>query len=98
MPTMRRWLMVLIAIVSTLVMTTGPAAAVPAETTADTPIGRTGDTLRVHLGDLIADVTVVSVTPSDIPPGFARPPDAPPPRGSASPCPAARPPAKRRSR
>lgn len=77
MPTMRRWLMVLIAIVSTLVMTPGPAAAVPAETTADTPIGRTGDTLRVHLGDLIADVTVVSVTPSDIPPGFGYPPRPP---------------------
>jgi hypothetical protein len=48
-----------------------PAAAV------DAPIGRVGDTLRVDDNGMLADVTVVSVEPSDVPPGFGYPPRAP---------------------
>lgn len=73
---MRRWLMVLFAVLPILAAT-APANAAPAQTTVETAIGRIGDTLRVHDGDLIADVTVVSVTPSEIPPGWGYPPRPP---------------------
>ncbi len=61
---MRRWLMILIAVLPMLALATPPANAAPAQTTVETPIGRPGDTLRIHDGNVIADVTVVSVTPS----------------------------------
>jgi len=69
---MRRLLVLLFAAltVSGGVLAT-PAAAV------DAPIGRLGDTLRVELEGVIADVTVVDIQPSDIPPGFGYPPRAP---------------------
>ena len=52
---MRRWLMVLFAVLPILAAT-APANAAPAQTTVETAIGRIGDTLRVHDGDLIADL------------------------------------------
>jgi len=73
---MRRCLLVLFGILLTL--TAAPAAdAVPAQSGVNAPIGRIGDTLRVQNGDLFADVTVVSVTPSAIPPGWGYPPRPP---------------------
>lgn len=74
---MRRWLIVLVGIVSALVLTAAPAPAVPAEAGVNTAIGRVGDTLRVQDGDLIADITVAGVTPSEVPPGFGYPPRPP---------------------
>jgi hypothetical protein len=69
---MRRWIVLLLAAmtVAGAVLAT-PAAAV------DSPIGRLGDTLRVELEGVIADVTVVDIQPSDPPPGFGYPPRAP---------------------
>ena len=74
---MRRWLFVLTALLPILALAAPPAHAAPAETTVATPIGRVGDTLRVRNGDLVADVTVVSVTPSAIPAGWGYPPRPP---------------------
>ncbi|MFN8090503.1 MAG: DUF1942 domain-containing protein [Mycobacterium sp.] len=74
---MRRWLFVLTALLPILSLAAPSAQAAPAETTVATPIGRVGDTLRVRNGDLVADVTVVSVTPSDIPAGWGYPPRPP---------------------
>lgn len=74
---MRRWLIVLTALLPILALAAPSAHAAPAETTVATPIGRIGDTLRVRSGDLIADITVVSVTPSEIPPGWGYPPRPP---------------------
>lgn len=66
---MRRWFAGLLAAL-------GVAAtlAVPTASAGDSPIGRLGDTLRVTDGKIVADVTVVNVLPSDIPPGFGYPP------------------------
>jgi hypothetical protein len=50
------------------------ALLAPPAYAGDTPIGHIGDTLRVTDGPIIADVTVVSVLPSDVPPGFGYPP------------------------
>lgn len=75
MPTMRRWLTVFMAIATAALL--GAVAPAPAVTAADTPIGPLGATLRVQNGDLIADVTVLSVEPSEIPPGFGYPPRPP---------------------
>jgi hypothetical protein len=44
---------------------------------ADAPIGRLGDTLRVQFKGLVADITVASIEPSAVPPGFGYPPRAP---------------------
>jgi Domain of unknown function (DUF1942) len=74
---MRRWLIILAGIVSTLVMGVLPAVAVPAQASVDAPVGRIGQTLRVQDGELVADVTVVSVTPSPIPPGLGYAPRPP---------------------
>lgn len=74
---MRRWLMVLIALVSTFALASAPAGALPPEKSIKAQIGKVGDTLRVQFGDIVADVTVVSVTPSDIPPGWGNPPRPP---------------------
>lgn len=68
---MRRCLMGLIAMMATV----GALLAPPAYA-VDIPIGHLGDTLRVNDTDagFVADVTVVSVEPSDVPPGFGYPP------------------------
>ncbi|MGE5695792.1 MAG: hypothetical protein ACM4D3_11335 [Candidatus Sericytochromatia bacterium] len=66
---MRRWFLGLIA-----VMILVAAFVAPPATAGDAPIGRLGDTLRIQAGELSADVTVSSVLPSDIPPGFGYPP------------------------
>ncbi|ODQ85407.1 hypothetical protein [Mycolicibacterium holsaticum] len=69
---MRRWLVLLIAAFSAAAaVVAAPASA------ATTPIGRLGETLRVDFEGLVADITVHSVTPSPIPPGFGYPPRAP---------------------
>jgi hypothetical protein len=69
---MRRLIVLLLAALtaSGAVLAT-PAAAV------ESPIGQLGDTLRVELEGVIADVTVVDIQPSDVPPGFGYPPRAP---------------------
>ena len=69
--------MILIAVLPMLALATTPANAAPAQTAVETPIGHLGDTLRIHDGDVIADVTVVSVTPSEIPAGWGYPPRPP---------------------
>jgi hypothetical protein len=69
---MRRWLVLL---VSALTMS-GAVLAAPASA-VDAPIGRLGETLRVELMGVVADVTVHDVVPSDVPPGFGYPPRAP---------------------
>lgn len=49
----------------------------------DSPMGRIGQPLRVQFKGLIADVTLLSVEPSPIPPGFGCPPR--PPRNTDAP-------------
>jgi hypothetical protein len=69
---MRRWFVLLIAMLAVTVgLTATPASAV------DAPIGRLGETLRVQFKGLVADVAVTSIDPSDVPPGFGYPPRAP---------------------
>ncbi|WP_233213619.1 hypothetical protein [Mycobacterium hubeiense] len=69
---MRRWIVLL----AVSLMTAAGFAAAPA-TAASTPIGRLGETLRVEYKGVVADVTVTSVEPSPIPPGFGYPPRPP---------------------
>lgn len=73
MPSMRRF-PVLLAMIAALLFAVAPHSAA-----ADAPIGRLGDTLRVvdEKSGIVADVTVVSVEPSEIPPGFGYPPRPP---------------------
>ena len=66
---MRRWFVRTLSVIALV----GALVAPPAFA-GDTPIGRIGETLRVTDGNLVADVTVVNVLPSDIPPGFGYPP------------------------
>jgi hypothetical protein len=66
---MRRWLSGLFAAIALAGVLTAPPA-----TAEDTPIGHLGDTLRVTDGKIVADVTLVNVLPSDIPPGWGYPP------------------------
>jgi hypothetical protein len=68
----RRWLVLLIVTVATL----GGVLAAPA-TAAVIPIGRLGEPLRVVFKGLVADVSVNSIAPSPVPPGFGYPPRAP---------------------
>jgi hypothetical protein len=66
---MRRWfagLLSALAVVGVLLA--------PPSSAGDAPIGHLGDTLRVTDGNIVADVTVVNVLPSDIPPGWGYPP------------------------
>lgn len=77
MPGMRRWFTTLLTVVATLALSGITVGVMPTAVAADSPIGRLGDTLRVQDGDLIADVTVLSVEPSEIPPGFGYPPRPP---------------------
>lgn len=65
-----------LALTSATLIFTGAVLAAPA-TAVDSPIGRLGDTLRVELMGLVADVTVHDIQPSDVPPGFGYPPRAP---------------------
>ncbi|WP_099022760.1 hypothetical protein [Mycolicibacterium palauense] len=69
---MRRWYATLLVLASALAL--GFGAPTPSAGAVDAPIGKLGDTLRVQDGDLIADVTVLSVEPSAIPPGWGYPP------------------------
>lgn len=67
-----RWLLLLLATVTVAAgLTAAPASAV------NSPIGRIGEQLRVSFEGLIADVTVLGVEPSPVPPGFGYPPRAP---------------------
>jgi hypothetical protein len=70
---MHRWLVGLLAVMAAIV---GALLAPPASA-ADAPIGRLGDTLRVEYSGVTADVTVVNLLPSDVPPGFGYPPRPP---------------------
>jgi hypothetical protein len=72
---MPRWLTVLVGMLSVVFLSAMPLG--PVAGAAEAPIGRLGDTLRVQNGDIIADVTLVSVAPSDIPPGWGNPPKWP---------------------
>ena len=66
---MRRWFIGLLSVtVIAAALVAPPASAV------DAPIGRLGDTLRVTDGNIVADVTLINVLPSDIPPGWGYPP------------------------
>lgn len=62
---MRRWFVVLVTVGTALVIAPPPPASA-----GDAPIGRLGDTLRVDSGNVVADVTVHDVLPSDLPPGW----------------------------
>ena len=66
---MRRWLVGFFS-----VMVFAAAFVAPSASAGDAPIGRLGDTLRVTDGTIVADVTVVNVLPTDIPPGWGYPP------------------------
>ncbi|MBO0676936.1 hypothetical protein JRC04_05625 [Mycolicibacterium sp. S2-37] len=67
-----RWFLMLLATLAVAAgVTASPASAV------DSPIGRMGEQLRVTFEGLVADVTVLSVEPSPIPPGFGYPPRPP---------------------
>jgi hypothetical protein len=69
---MRRWFVLLIAsMVAVAGFMAAPASAAP------TPIGRLGETLQIKFKGLVADITVNSLAPSPIPPGFGYPPRAP---------------------
>ncbi len=76
---MRRWFVLLIAVMATLAgLTAAPAQAAPDEAeSAPSPIGRLGETLQVNFEGLVANVTVNSLAPSPVPPGFGYPPRAP---------------------
>lgn len=67
----------LLALLFAAFMFTGAATAGSAAAAGDVPIGRLGETLRVELMGLVADVTVHDILPSDVPPGFGYPPRAP---------------------
>jgi hypothetical protein len=69
---MRRWFVLLIVAMAVVAgFIAAPASAAP------TPIGRLGETLQIKFKGLVADVTVVSLAPSPIPPGFGYPPRPP---------------------
>ncbi|BBZ04903.1 hypothetical protein MCHIJ_43400 [Mycolicibacterium chitae] len=74
---MRRWFITVLATLSVAVLGGVSAPLLPTAAAADIPIGRLGETLRVQNGDMIADVTVRSIVPSEIPPGFGYPPRPP---------------------
>jgi hypothetical protein len=69
---MRRWFVLLIAAMAAVAgFMAAPANAAP------TPIGRLGETLQIKFKGLVADITVNSLAPSPIPPGFGYPPRPP---------------------
>lgn len=64
---MKRWLVLVIAGLLTVVT----AGVAPQAAAADeTPIGRIGETLRVDFDGIVADVTVHDVLASEVPPGW----------------------------
>lgn len=63
---MRRWLVLLIAVITAVGIGVAPPAAA-----AGVPIGNLGETLRVEFKGIVADVTVHDVLPTDPPPGYA---------------------------
>lgn len=73
---MHRWFAALVALITLIVpITVIIVAPAPAASAKDAPIGRLGDTLRVeyndpNFGDVVADVAVHDVLPTDIPPGW----------------------------
>lgn len=66
---MRRWFVGLFS-----VLVVAAAFVTPPSSAVDAPIGNVGDTLRVTDGTIVADVTVLNVLPSDIPPAWGYPP------------------------
>ena len=69
---MRRWFVLLVAAMAVAAgLTAVPASAAPS------PIGRLGETLQIKFKGLVADITVESLAPSPIPPGFGYPPRPP---------------------
>jgi hypothetical protein len=66
---MRGWFVELLA-----VLVIAAAFVAPSASAVDAAIGRIGDTLRVTDDNIVADVTVINVLPSDIPPGWGYPP------------------------
>jgi hypothetical protein len=72
---MRSGVLVVLMILSAVLF--GVQAAPAPAHAADAPIGRIGDTLRVQDGDVIADVTVLPIALSEVPPGWGYPPRAP---------------------
>jgi hypothetical protein len=69
---MRRCFVLLTAV---MVALTGLMATPASAATA--PIGRLGETLQINFKGLVADITVVSLAPSEVPPGFGYPPRPP---------------------
>jgi hypothetical protein len=69
---MRRWFVLVVA-----GMTTMAGVLAPQASAGLTPIGRLGDTLHVEYMTIVADVTVNSVGPSEVPPGFGFAPRGP---------------------
>lgn len=71
---MHRWFVALVSlIVATTMAVVAPAphAVADAADVGDTPIGRIGETLRVHTQEgIVADVTVHDVQPTEVPPGW----------------------------
>jgi hypothetical protein len=63
---MRRWLVLLIAVITAVGIGVAPPAAA-----AGVPIGNLGETLRVEFKGIVADVTVHDVLLADPPPGYA---------------------------
>jgi hypothetical protein len=70
---MRRWFVLMIAAMAAV----AGFMATPAASAAPSPIGRLGETLQVKFKGLVADITVHSVDPSPVPPGFGYPPRPP---------------------
>jgi hypothetical protein len=64
---MRRWITIPIA---GLLAFVAVGVAPHATALGEAPIGNLGDTLRVEFNDIIADVTVHDVLPTDPPPGY----------------------------
>jgi hypothetical protein len=69
---MRRLLVLVVA-----GMTVMAGALAPQASAGLTPIGRIGETLHIQYMTIVADVTVNSVGPSEVPPGFGFAPRGP---------------------
>ncbi|MGB3285318.1 MAG: hypothetical protein WBH51_09415 [Mycolicibacter algericus] len=75
---MHRWILAVVtSLVTTLALLVPAAGNATPTTTPEAPIGRLGDTLRIHyqdeaFGKIIADVTLHDVVPSEIPPGWGQ--------------------------
>jgi hypothetical protein len=69
---MHRWSLLVVAGMAVLAGVLAPQASAGL-----TPIGKLGETLHIEYMGVVADVTVTSVGPSEIPPGFGYPPRGP---------------------